>query len=310
MPFTNGMTTTAQVDDSIVEEFEAQFLLSYAEMGELDAFASWKRDINAKSIDIPRYDQLSLATTPLTEDEDPDSEALADSKVNLQPEEYGKVVTTTKLANLQAGGKPDLAAAQLVGMNMARTEAKLFLLAADASANVLFPGAVGSEGALTDSDVMDSSTMNRVYNKLSRTSVPGLPSAGGDYVMIAHDDVIHDIRDGAGAGTWQDLHKYSLPGEALKNEVGMYRGFRVVRNNLATLTADGGSGTVDSYTSYFVGFNGIGKAVGQDPRMVISGPFDKLQRFLNVGWLGCMKYGIVQPDAVYLVKSASSVGAN
>ena len=307
--FTTVMTGTAEVDDSIIEEFEQQFLVAYAQEQVMEPFVSYKRDIGAKSIDIPKYNQLALATTPLVEKEDPASEALVDSKVNLQPLEYGNVVTTTKLANLQTGGKADRAAARMVGINMGRTQDKLALLAADASTNIIYGGNATSTITIDATDVMAAATMNAAYNKLARASVPGL--ANGDYIAIMHDDVIHDIRDGSGAGTWQDVHKYALPDSVLRNEVGMFRGFRVIRDNHATVSVDAGAGgTVDVYKSYFMGFNALGKAVGQEPGMVISGPFDKLQRFVNMGWLGCFKYGIIEPDALWIVESASSVGAN
>lgn len=308
--FTTVMTDTAALDDSLVQEFESQFLVANAQEQVMEAYVSYRRDIGAKAIEIPRYDQLALATSALTEKEDPASEALVDSKVTVQPLEYGNVVTTTKLANLQTGGKADLAAARLVGINAGRTQDKLALLALDASSNVLFGNGAASEGALVATDVLTSSDMNKVYNKLSRESVPGLPQAAGDYIAVMHDDVLFDIRDGSGAGSWIDVHKYALPGEVLKNEVGMYRGFRVIRDNHATINVDGGAATVDSYTSYFLGFNALGKAVGQDVQMRMTGPFDKLGRFLNLGWLGCFKYQIIESQACYLVKSASSVGAN
>lgn len=306
--FTTGMTSIANVDDSIVQEFDQQFLIANAQEQIMDQFASYKKSIGAKSIDLPKYEQLSLATTALTDKEDPASEALVDSKVTLTPAEYGNVVTTTKIANVQTGGTSDRAAARLVGINAGRTQDKLAILSLDASTNVLYPGAVASEAALVAGDIAAAELLNRAYNKLARSSVGGL--VGGDYVAVMHDDVIHDLRESSAAGSWLDVNKYAMPGEVLKNELGMYRGFRIVRDNHSTLTADAGAGTVDSYRSYFMGFNAFGKAVSQEVELKLTGPFDKLARFLNMGWVGCFQYKIVEQDALWMGVTSSSVGAN
>lgn len=307
MPFTVNLSGTAQVDDSIRKEFDAEFRVALAEQGSASQFATIRRDFEAESISLPKYEQLSLATTPLTEDEDPNSEALQDSKVLVTPKEYGNVVTTTKLANLQTGGMADRAAARMVGINAGRTDNKLAIEAMDLSTNVIF--ASGTDRVSTVAgDVMTGSLMGKAYNKLARANALGV--ANGDFVMIAHDDVIHDIREQAGANSWIDAHKYALPEQLLRNEVGMYKGFRVIRDNLATIIADGGAGGVDIYKSYFVGFNALGVGVSHPIEMRATGPYDKLNRFVNMGWYGCMEYKIVEDQALWVIESASSVGDN
>lgn len=307
MAFTTNLTGVAEVDDSIRLEYDTEFRLAYEEQGVAAQFATLKREIGAKSIDLPRYQHLQLATTPLDEKEDVTSEALSDDKVIITPKEYGNVVTTTKLANLQTGGMVDRAAARLVGINAGRSQNKLALLALDASTNVSIVNQT-TVGALTASDIMSGTVMGSMFNKLARKNVPGL--VGGDYVMIAHDDVIHDIREGSGANSWIDAHKYALPEALLRNEVGMYKGFRVIRDNLSTIAADAGVGAVDVYNSYFLGFNALGMAESMPVEMRATGPFDKLSRFVNMGWHGVFEFKIVEQDALWIVKSASSVGAN
>ena len=304
--FTQVMTGTAEVDDSIIEEFEAQFLLAQTEQGVADQFVSWRKDIGAKSISIPKYEHLSLAVTPLTEKEDVASEALVDTEILFTPKEYGNVVTTTKLANLQTGGKADLAAARLVGVNAGRTQNRLALIAMDASANVLY-GDGTSVDTVTAGGIMAPSLMGKAYNALARENSIGV--ANGDFVMLAHDDVIQDLREGSSAGTWQDISKYSgtLANEILRNEVGMFKGFRVIRENLATKETN--IGGVEVYTSYFMGYNALGKAMSQEVMVKLTGPFDKLGRFVNVGWHGVLEYGIVEEKALVIAKTASSVNA-
>ena len=308
MAFTTNMTTTAEVDDSIIEEFDAQFIVAAAQMQVMEQFVSYRRDIGAKSIEFPKYGQLALQTTPLDEDDDVAGEALGDSQILFTPAEYGNVVTKTKLASLQTGGKCDLAAARLVGMNMGRSQDKLAVLALEASGNT-FTVTGGAEATLVATDVMTTTFLNVLYNKLARQSI--LPLGGEDtYVAIMHDDVIHDLRNSAGAGSWQDIKKHTNADDILRNQVGELGGFKIIRDNHITINTDGGSGTVDTYKTIVMGFNALGKAVSQEPMGTLTGPFDKLGRFVNVGWHGVFQYGLVDVDAVQVGITASSVGAN
>lgn len=307
MAFTINLSGTAQVDDSIVKEFDAEFRVALAEQGSAAQFASIKKDFEAESISLPKYEQLALATTPLVETDDVDSEAMVDSKVIVTPKEHGKVVTTTKLASLQTKGMADRAAARLVGINAGRTDNRLALLAMDASGNRIFSDDTGT-ATITAGDVMTGSLMGKAYNKLARANALGV--ANGDFVMIAHDDVIHDIREGSGANSWIDAHKYALPENLLRNEVGMYKGFRVIRDNLSTISVDAGAGGVDVYSSYMVGFNAFGVGQSHPIEMRATGPYDKLNRFVNLGWYGVLEYKIVEQGALWVIESASSVGDN
>lgn len=301
-----NLTGTAQVDDSIVSEFAQQVMITNGEMGRADQFVTMRRDIGAESISMPIYDRLDLATTPLNEREEVESEQLSDNDVKLTPTEHGKVVTKTALSSIQTGGKVDMAAAQLVGINMAQTQNRLALMAADGSQNKLFGGDATGLADLSAADVMTGSLANRAYNRIARNSVPGLPQAGGLRVAIAHEDVLSDIREESG---FEDLKKYEDVASVVRNAVGVYKGFLWVEDNLCTMQEDGVSG-VDGYNTYFMGFNALGKATSLDPHLRLTGPFDKLARFVNVGWYGIFKYGIIQPEALYVATTSSSQADN
>ncbi len=304
--FTTVLTTTSSVDDSIVLAYDQAFIVASGQNQNLDQLASYRKVINAKSISLPKYARLAVATTALTETDDVASAALADTGITITPLEYGNVVTTTSLANLQTGGTADLAAAALVGINAGQTRDALAVAALDAGTTVVIGGKAA--GSVLATDTATRSFLNQMYNKLSRSNVPKL--AGDAYVMVAHDDVIHDLRNDTNAGSWTDVVKYGSPDMVLRNEVGMIAGFRVIRNNQATFADQTGTGLVDLYNSYFLGFNGLGLVESDPVHMTLTGPFDKLSRFMNIGWFGTFKYSIVDSDAVYVGQCASSVGAN
>jgi N4-gp56 family major capsid protein len=302
------MTGVAQVDNSIIELMDSQFVLAAAEMGTAEQFVSLRKNIGAKSIEMPKYSQMALATSPLTEDEDVVSTALADSQIIFTPVEYGAVVTSTALSRVQTGGMVDLVSSRLVGMNMGRTQDKLAITALEASANSIIVDG-GTEAALEATDVMTVSFLNKLYNKLSRANV--MPLSDGMYVCMMHSDQIFDLlNSGAASGGFIDILKYSKPEMALKNEIGMLAGFKIVQNNHITVSADAGAGAVDTYKAIAMGYNALGKAVSKEPAMIMTSGQDKLNRFVNLGWSGIFRYGIVDQDALWTGITASSVGAN
>lgn len=305
--FTTNLTGTAQIDDSIVLAYDQQFLVTVGQNQVMEQVSTINVDINAKSIQMTKYGRLGLATTPLSEREDLVSEAISDSNIIIQPQEYGNVVTTTALASIQSGGKLDLAVPTLVGLNASMTQDKLACLALDASSNGFIVSGKAA-GDVLATDVANRAFFNKAYNLLARNNVPSFEN--GLYVAIMHDDVIADLRESAESGSWLDVSKYASNIPTMTNEIGSFCGFRIIRNNHATFGDQTGAGTVDLYNVYFLGQNGLGKAVSKAPSYVITPPSDKLGRFVHHGWYGVLKYQIVDQDAVYVGKVASSKGAN
>jgi N4-gp56 family major capsid protein len=306
MPFTTNLTGTTQVDDSLVTAFDSAVWIEVGQTNVSDALISKKVEINAKTINMPKYSRVAVATTPLVETDDVTSTALADTKATFTPVEYGNAFTITSLSGFQTGGMVDLAAASLIAENYAATMDALAIAALDASTNTYIIGGTAA-GSVTGGQVASDVFLNYFYNKLARKNVP---SINGAYVMMTHDDVIADLRVATGAGSWQDVVKYSAPGEALVNEVGMYKGFKIVRNNRSTFADQTGAGTVDLYNSYFLGKNALGKAISKPGSIVLTGPFDKLNRFYNVAWYEVSQTKILDQDCIWMGQCASSLGAN
>ena len=307
MAFTTALSGTAELDNSVIQAYDQSFIIAREQEAVLDQFVQYRQDIGAVSIKVTKYGQLDLATTPLTEIEDVTSTAMTDSEIVITPAEYGLVVTKTKLASLQSGGKIDLAISENVGKNMGRTQDKLAVTALEASTNLIRVGGHATDDDIVVGNIMTGAAMNAVYNKLARKSIPQVQ--GGYYVAVLHDDVIHDLRAGAAAGDWTDVAKYTNAMEVFSNEVGIYKGFRIVRDNHATYGDQSGAGLVDVYKSSFFGDGALGKVESLAPTISFTSS-DKLNRFINVGWYGVFKYQLIDTDACWQVRSASSVGAN
>jgi len=303
----NIITTAALLDDSVITLMDQAFLLAAKDNIVIDQFVDVKKDINAKSIEIPKYPKLAKSTTPLTDGDDVESVGMSDTKVTFTPAEYGNVVTVTKLANLQTGGKADLATAAVVAMNMVETLNRLGCMALQASTNILLANSAASEEAIVATDLIKDADLEYVYNRLHRQNIPKLE--GELYAAIAHPDVIDDLKKSANTA-WTDVSKYANALAVLRHEMGIYKGFRWIATAGMEPNEDAGAEAVDTYDTAFLGKNALGKAISLEPGLTITGPFDKLGRMMNIGWYGVLKYGIVDQNSLWIITSASSFGAN
>lgn len=304
--YTTVLTATSSVSDAILTAYAQGFLVASTQANVVDQLTSWKEDIGAKAIELPRFSTIAVDTLPIPEREDIDSTEVTASKQTYTPIEYGLAVTKTELASIQTGGKVDLAISRQVGEHLGRKKNKLGVAALDASTNVAYAGNK-TEATLAATDVVDRAFFGKMRNRLARASVPFV---NGSYIWMGHDDNITDLLADVSAGSWTSVNQYQNSTAVLNQEIGEFGGFRIVRNNDSTFGDQSGAGTVDIYNSYFMGFNALGYVQSKAPTMTFTGPFDKLGRIVNVGWHGIFTYGIVEQAALYVGRSASSVGNN
>lgn len=271
--FTTNLTGIAQVDNSLVQAYAAGVMIANGQAQILEPMVSVREEIGAVSIRFSKYGRLALATTPLNEREDLESVALTDSEIVLTPKEYGNVVTTTNLSSIQTGGRVDLAAATNVGLNMGATQDALIIAA-------LMSAPAGNKEA----SAVSGAQLDGQYTKLASASVATI---NGEYVAVMPEAVIAILRAESG---WIDVAKYASAESVLRNEVGMYKGHRIVRHQ-----------GVAANHAISLGANALGKAVSRAPGMVMTSGQDKLNRFVNIGWYGVFGYGLIDTDAVQIL---------
>ena len=270
-------TTGAGLDDSLVTLMDQEVIVSGAGRNKIDQFVETIVDIDAKSIDFTIYSKLALATTALTDGTDVDAEALAGSKVTLTPKEYGTAVTVTKLADLQTGGKGSRAAAKVTGINIAETTNKLGLNALEAGTNTT---AAATLNTLAKGDLRGA------FERLQTANIPTFEN--GLYVAFVNPAQVSDIKD-----DYISISQNTSLGEAVSGVVGALEGFMIVPDSQVT------AGKVSCF-----GMGALGKAVSAEVETKITGPFDKLGRNLNIGWLGTIEYGIVDDNAIEIITGA------
>jgi N4-gp56 family major capsid protein len=307
--FTTTITDAGVIDADELTIYHQQVILAaFPELVVDQAVSVQEVGIVGKTAQFAKYATLSVPSA-LSDGVDPASAALADSVATITPAEEGQAITLARLADLESGLKAGNAASILVGQNAGATaDARAVTALSGATTNIIYPNAVTAEANLGLNDLLDGVFSGRLYNKLRRTNVPGIN--GQAYLGFANDDCLHDLREDTANGGWTDVSKYADPQSVLRNEVGMYKGIRWMTTSNISAEDGGGSGDVDSYEVYVVGFNALGYASSHPIELMVTGPFDKLRRFVNFGWYGIFAYGLVREENMVIGRVASTVGVN
>jgi len=271
---TNTKTT---LSDSVVDLMNQAVIVSGNSYNKIDAYATIRQDDMANSIAFTVFSRMSKATTPLTDGTDASSTTMTDTKVTLTMDEYGSVITSTSLANISTAGKADLAAAELIGVNLGETTDALGLAVVEAGTNTI---AAGTSGTLAAAD------MRSAYTALANAGIAKFPD--GRYVAFVNPSQVSDIK-----ADYIAIAQNTDIGQATSGVVGALEGFTIVEDsNVAT-------GKVSCF-----GMNALGKAVALSPEFRSSEGNDALNREVSLGWYGVLKYGVIDQNALRVITGA------
>ena len=260
------------------------------------------------SVSFSFWTEMTATTTALTETIDPDAVALASTLVSVTPAEYGNAVLLTRKLRAQTlltGFDAD--GANLISYNMVDSLDQVARAALDGGTNVDYiTGTTEIEQVSTS--LVTADQIRQKHAELSGDSA--IPFDGSHYFTVTHPDVGYDIKGETGDGAWVAPHQYVDPAQIYNNEIGTFGGFRFVESPRAKVNTDGGSSTVDTYTSYFMGREALGE-VETIPGSTVLGPVtDKLMRFQPLGWYAFVGWDTVREAALRRLISASAIGSN
>lgn len=304
--------STGQLTNQVLTAYQRTALFALREGVVFDQFAKVKPG-NVTSPGNPVkflfWDDMTAATTPLDEQTDVDAVGLSDALVTVTPDEYGNAVLLTiriRTDDFLIGFDSDVA--NLLSYNMLDTIDTLARTAVDAATNVEYVGQA-TEGAVTASNKITAALVREKRAALKSASVA--PWSGSSYAAVIHPDVAYDLKSETGEAAWTAPAIRNEGGARVWNdEIGTYGGFRFMESARAKLNADGGSTTVDTYTTYFFGREFLAKAQSIAPRLIMGPVTDKLRRFQPLGWHTYEGWGVLRQAAIQRLVSASSIGAN
>jgi N4-gp56 family major capsid protein len=183
------------------------------------------------SVVFSLYNDLSAATSTLTETTDPDAVALSNvDTVSVTLAEYGNAALVTRKLQLFSLSDVDPAVADIIAYNLADS---LDIVAQDVlrqGTNVIYGGTRTSTATVTASDTIDSADLRKVVAKLR--SNKAVPRAGSLYWTGIHPEVSHDLRAETGSVGWRDTHAYTDAslGNLFAGTIGTYEGAFFVEN--------------------------------------------------------------------------------
>lgn len=271
-----------------------------------------QQDKPGSSIVFSLYNDLSTATSTLTETVDPDAVAIGNpSTVTVTLAEYGNAVLRTRLLNLFSFSDIDPAIANIVAFNMVDSIDAVVLNVLVGGTNIIRENGgsmvinTGSNGSITSTDIIQSRDIRAAVTKLRAGKA--LPRKGSLYWAAIHPEVSYDLRSESGSiAGWRAPHVYSAPGSVWAGEIGEYEGAFFVETPRAFNDTTGSASTRVFYT-LFAGQQALAEAVSEEFHVVVGPVVDKLMRARPIGWYGVAGWSIYRQAALYQVRTTSSI---
>lgn len=263
------------------------------------------------SVVFSLYNDLAPTTATLDEDTDPTPTAISDvSTVTVTLQERGRTVLQTRRLGEFAFADVDPAIANIVAYDLANSLDVVV-------GNTLRTGtqvAYGTGGASTPAnngevaaeDIIAAADIRKVVAKLRAANV--VPREGELYAAMIHPEVAHDLRAETGTGSFDDINKYTEGNvsKPLNGVVGVLHGAYFVETSRTPVTTDGaGGGKV--YHTMIMGKQALAEAVAVEPGVVIGPVVDRLMRHRPIGWYGLLGHAIYRNEALWQIRSASSI---
>jgi N4-gp56 family major capsid protein len=258
------------------------------------------------------YNDLAKATTPLSEQVDPNAVAIGTpTPITVVLNEYGNAVLTTRKLQLLSLADVDPAVANIVAYNMADSIDDIVQTELIGGSNVIFASdasgvaATGTSG-VTGDQLLSSADIRKAVAKLR--SNKAVPRKGSLYWCAIHPEVSHDLRAETGAASWRLPHEYQSNAEIWAGEIGNYEGAYFIESPRMFNAVDGDNTRV--FRTLLAGQQALAEAVAEEPHIVIGNVVDKLMRQRPIGWYGLLGWKRYREEALYRIESASSIGAN
>ena len=279
------------------------------------------------------YTAGTVSTAALGENTDGTAVSLATSQKTVTLVEHGAYTHTTRKLHETSYADIEAQSAWQMGDLANRTMDTLARDALDAETGATWVGYgsggttdAGSVATITKGNDLTADDVRKAWSKLKGKNVE--PMDDGYYWAYIHPDVIKDLKDETGDSSWVKAIQYSNladPLAPLRDEAGLFEGFRFIVTTNAKLQSKAGNGTTtsaasaDVYTTYFIGKEALGFGYyndsGNPVEIIVGQPLaaggnDAYERFQTIAWYSLCGFSAIRADALYKVYSASSLGAN
>jgi len=270
-----------------------------------------KQSMPGSSVVFQIYNDMTKATTALSEQVDPDSVAIgAPTAVTVTLNEYGNAVLTTRKLQLFSLADVDPAIANIVAYNMADSIDELVQTELRQGTNVLYGSAGASDPTATNEiaaeDTISAADIRKAVAKLRAGKA--VARKGSLYWCAIHPEVSHDLRAETGSASWRLPHEYQSNDAIWAGEIGTFEGAYFIESPRMYNATDGASSR-RVFRTLLAGQQALAEAVAEEPHVVIGNVTDKLMRLRPIGWYGVLGFKRYREEALYRIESASSINA-
>ena len=272
-----------------------------------------RQSMPGSSIVFQIYNDMSKATTALSEQVDPDSVAIGTpTAVTVTLNEYGNAVLTTRKLQLMSLAEVDPAIANIVAFNMADSIDELVQTELRGGTNVIYASNASGTRATATTNVTGAHTLKAADIRLAIAKLragKAVARKGSLYWCAIHPEVSHDLRAETGSGAWRLPHEYQTNENIWAGEIGTFEGAYFIESPRLYNATDGGS-SARVFRTLLAGQQALAEAVAEEPHVVIGNVTDKLMRLRPIGWYGVLGFKRYREESLYRIESSSSINAS
>lgn len=238
-----AITSTSVLADSVQPLYDADFLLEMRKTRVWSQFPWWKkalggRGLRGSSLNFIIIQEMAAATTALAEGSDVTPVALSDIPVQVTIAEYGNVVQSTELLDVESYPDEGQMAAQAVGQNAAKSMDRLVRAAAIGGSWVYYPNNnTARTGLDATNDLITFARLNQMVSWARNRAIPGF---GNHFAVVLNPLAMVDVM---GDSVWQAAHEYSgTETKAIFDaEVGYLSGLHFISHEYGKIYLSGGT---------------------------------------------------------------------
>jgi N4-gp56 family major capsid protein len=271
-----------------------------------------RQSMPGSSVVFQIYNDMSKATTALSEQVDPDSVAIGTpTAVTVTLNEYGNAVLTTRKLQLMSLADVDPAIANIVAFNMADSIDEIVQTELRGGTNVIYASNASGTRATATTNVTGAHTLKAADIRLAVAKLragKAVARKGSLYWCAIHPEVSHDLRAETGSASWRLPHEYQSNDAIWAGEIGTFEGAYFIESPRLYNATDGGS-SARVFRTLLAGQQALAEAVAEEPHVVIGNVTDKLMRLRPIGWYGVLGFKRYREEALYRIESSSSINA-
>lgn len=300
--------TTATLSAEMIQYLEEKFL-ERSEARTIHLEGAKKKTLGKNSgttVTFTKRSPFGLATTPLTEGENPQDEAIRSNKVVATLRGYGKWTKISSMLYNTSIDREMKETIETMGQNAGETIDALVRDVLHQGATVQFANKKTALNLISADDILTVAEIRKAVRTLKKNNA--IPYADGFFIGKVGPDTAYNI---TGDTAWIDAQKYTGRAELYKGELGRLHKVRFIE---ASSNQKDEASTTTVYSNFIHGQEAFGVVdlAGSGLKKIIIKQSDKgdtsnpLNQFMTIGWKAeAFASAILDPKWIINVKTGA-----